>query len=423
MVGTGVFTSLGYQVLGLKSISAVLILWLVGGLIALCGALSYAELSVHYPGSGGEYNYLSRIYHPLLGFLSGWVSATVGFAAPIALSSMAFATYSKAWWGSSLDPSWIASGLIVLMALLNLGGIKISEQVQKGVTYFNILLMLGLIISGLIWADGAHFKLSLGSEDWGYVFSHDFAVSLIYVSFAYSGWNAVTYIAGDVQDAPRNVPRALYGSTLLVMLLYVLVNGVFLYALPIPSIDALDMSEKEKVAGLAAEAIFGPTGGAIISGLICLALLASVNSMTITGPKVTETLGKDLPGLAWLAIGNASGAPIVSIAWQTAVALLMVWTGSFKAVLLYIGFTLSLFTTLAVLGLLVTRWRVWRGILPASKGYLTPLFPLTPLIFIGLELWMLYFTLQKNPTESYFGLGTISVGVLIYFLVQRKREQ
>lgn len=429
MIGTGVFVSLGYQVAGIQSVTAVLALWVVGGIIALSGALCYAELAVHYPGSGGEYNYLSRIYHPVLGFLSGWVSATVGFAAPIALSSMAFASYSQAFLGE-IHPPLLASCLVLVTAAFNLMGLRISDAVQRGVTYLNIALMLALVGSALLFVDASHFSMSFGASDWGFIFSDSFAVSLIYVSFAYSGWNAVTYIAGDVKDAARTVPKALYGATALVMLLYTLVNFGFLYALPLEDIVALE--DKEKVAGLAAQAIFGNAGEVLISALICLALFASVNSMTMTGPKVSETIGKDHKGLAWLAKRNAAQAPIVSISWQTTLALLMVWTGTFEAILLYIGFTLSLFTTLTVFGLLLVRWRMSKAAVgsslddtskpsqAAAGSYKTPLFPLPALVFIALECWMLWFTFQNKTYESVAGLATISVGLLVYILAGRK---
>ena len=416
MVGTGVFTSLGYQVMGLESVSAILMLWVAGGIMALCGALCYAELALRHPGSGGEYHYLSRIYHPAFGFLSGWVSATVGFAAPIGLAGMAFGAYFHQFL-PSFSPTFLACALILTVTGLNLLGLKVSGGFQKFATYLNIGLMLGFVLVGLTQADSSHFQFSLAEADWAAVFSAPFAVSLVYVSYAYSGWNAIAYIAGDVARPTWTLPRALFGASALVMLVYVLVNLTFLYSTPIAEIRALQ--NPEEVAALAAGHIFGDIGAKVVAAMICLALLASVHSMTLTGPKVSEALGRDLRALRFLARTNAQGAPVVATLWQTAIALILVLTASFGQVLTFIGFTLALFTTFTVLGLVVERWR--GGALPQGS-YRTPLYPLPALIFLALEAWMLIYNLKDKPKESLGGLALVGLGLLVYFFVQSSRQ-
>ncbi len=413
MIGTGVFTSLGYQVAGIKSVFAITVLWTTGGIAALCGALVYAELAVRYPGSGGEYNYLSRIYHPAVGFLSGWTSSTIGFAAPIAAAAMAFGKYFAQIIPLS-NPGIAAVIVILAAALINFAGITLSETIQKAATYLNIALIFVLIVCGLFIAGNiSHFSFTINKSDWDAVLSHSFAVSLIYVSYAFSGWNAVTYIAGEVKNPTRNVPFSLIWSVILVSTLYVLLNFVFMFRVPIPELE-----NQNEVGAIAAKIIFGEIGAKFIAGLICLGLMASVLGMTIAGPRVTDKIGQDLPALKFLSNRNKTGAPVIAILLQVSISLTLALTAAFDVVIRYVGFTLALFTTLTVAGLLVVRWIKKE---PIGKGlYQTPLFPIPALIFIALELWMLTYTLIDHPVESLAGLGTMLSGLIIYFAFSKK---
>jgi APA family basic amino acid/polyamine antiporter len=413
MIGTGVFTSLGYQVLGIKSVFAIIVLWATGGLAALCGALVYAELAVRYPGSGGEYNYLSRIYHPALGFLSGWTSATIGFAAPIAAAAMAFGKYFSQI--VPIDSTIAAAIVIILAALINFAGITLSELIQKSATYLNLALILVLILCGVfIIGDYKHFSFTIGKPDWDSIMSHSFAVSLIYVSYAYSGWNAVTYIAGEVKDPVKTVPKSLIWSVILVSTLYILLNFVFLLRVPMEN-----LAGQNEVGAIAANAIFGPIGSKIIAGLICLGLMASVLGMTIAGPRVTDKIGQDMPALKFLAYRNKSGAPIVAILLQVGISMTLALTAAFDVVIRYVGFTLALFTTLTVAGILIVRWIKNE---PLAEGlYRLPLFPVPAIVFILLEIWMLTFTMIDHPIESLAGLGTVLSGLIVYLIFSPKK--
>ena len=415
MIGTGVFTSLGYQVLGIKSVFAIVVLWATGGLVALCGALVYAELAVRYPGSGGEYNYLSRIYHPAVGFLSGWTSATIGFAAPIAAAAMAFGKYFTQF-APAVNPTLAAVLVILIAAGINFAGISLSSAIQKGTTYLNLILILVLILCGIaIAGDYQHFNFTVGKADWEAIMSHSFAVSLIYVSYAYSGWNAVTYVAGEVNDPTKTVPKSLIWSVLLVATLYVLLNFVFLLRVPMDQLEG-----QNEVGAIAANAIFGPIGSKIIAGLICLGLFASVLGMTIAGPRVTDKIGQDMPALKFLAFRNKSGAPIVAILLQVTISLTLALSASFDVVIRYVGFTLAMFTTLTVAGILVVRWYKKE---PLEKSlYHVPLFPIPAIIFILLEIWMLTYTMIDHPKESLAGLGTILLGLMVFFIFNKKEE-
>jgi len=413
MIGTGVFTSLGYQVIGIKSVFAIVVLWATGGLAALCGALVYAELAVRYPGSGGEYNYLSKIYHPAVGFLSGWTSATIGFAAPIAAASMAFGKYFVQI-VPGVDPRIPAVIVIFLAAFVNMAGISLSETIQKGATYLNLILILALIICGFAIAGNIeHFSFTVSKADWDAVLSHSFAVSLIYVSYAYSGWNAVTYVAGEVKNPTKTVPQSLIWSVVLVASLYVLLNFVFLFRVPIDQLEG-----QNEVGAIAAGFIFGDLGSKLVAGLICIGLLASVLGMTIAGPRVTDKIGQDIPALAFLAKKNKSGAPVIAIILQVSISLILALSTAFDVVIRYVGFTLALFTTLTVIGLLVVRWVKKE---PLAKGlYRLPLFPVPALVFIALEFWMLTYTMIDHPVESLAGLATLLLGFVVFLLVWKK---
>src|SRR5258708_243464 len=230
MIGVGVFTSLGFQVIGIHSNFALMSLWLIGGLISLCGALSYAELAAALPKSGGEYNFLSRIYHPMLGFMAGWLSATVGFAAPVALAAMAFGAYFEGFvpvlspLALSLLVVWLTTGVL-------LTGIRSGEVFQNLTTILKLLMIFFFIIAGLVLPKQP-FPFKVRPSDFSEMLSWPFALSWFFVMYSYSGWTAASYITAEVQDAPRNVPRALLFGTTFVTILYVLLNFVFLISTP-----------------------------------------------------------------------------------------------------------------------------------------------------------------------------------------------
>ena len=232
MVGTGVFTSLGFQVLGIQSSFALLMLWLVGGLIALCGAVSYAELAAAMPRSGGEYHYLGQIYHPALGFLSGWVSATVGFAAPTALAALALGQYAKSVW-PGLHSQWLSVAVVLALALVHGSSIRVGSRLQIIITALKVAVLVVFIGAGMVVGEGQPISFRPDAAGWQALLSPAFAVSLVYVSYAYSGWNAAVYVTGEIENPKRNLSRILLAGTAIVLLLYVGLNYVFLRSTPL----------------------------------------------------------------------------------------------------------------------------------------------------------------------------------------------
>lgn len=317
MVGIGVFTSLGFQVGDIRSGFALLLLWIVGGAVALCGALCYAELATMLPRSSGEYNFLRRIYHPAFGFVAGWLSATVGFAAPIALAAMAFGVYFKAI-APNAPPLLLGLGLTWVLALVHLCGVHIAGAFHNAWTIFKLALIVIFIAAGFAFGDAQPISFAPHSGDLTAVMSAPFAISLVFVMYSYSGWNAATYIAGEVQNPARNLPRALLVGTAIVIVLYVGLNAVMLATTPLS-----ELGGQLDVAMVSGRHIFGPLGARFVGGLISLGLVSSISAMMWIGPRVTMTMGEDMPALRLFARKSKTGVPAAAIAFQLLVADLL----------------------------------------------------------------------------------------------------
>ncbi len=405
IVGTGVFTTLGFQVLGTTDGFALLALWGVGGLIALAGALCYGELSAAIRGSGGEYRFLGRIYSPAVGTVAGWVSVAVGFAAPVALAAMALGRYA----GPLLQ---IPAGPLAVTAIVAATGVhllapEVGGKVQVAVTTLKVLLIVAFVAVGLA-APSTDLAFAPSAESLGQMTSGSFAISLIFVSYAYTGFNAAAYFQGEVTDAERNVPRSLVSGTLLVTALYMGLNWVFLRTTPIT-----ELAGQVEVGAIAAERIFGPAGGRLMSGVIALLLISTISAMTLAGPRVIEAMAEEHPPLRPLAERTATGSPRRAVLLQGALALLFVFTDSFEGILTYAGFTLNLFLVLAVVGVLVLRRR--EPALP--RPYRVWGYPWTPLFFAAFSIWSLLVVVRDRPMEAVGGVVTLGVAALLTWLV------
>ncbi|MDB5233985.1 MAG: amino acid permease [Hymenobacter sp.] len=409
MVGTGVFTSLGFQVLGIQSGFALLMLWVVGGLIALCGAVSYGELAAAMPRSGGEYHYLSQIYHPAVGFLSGWVSATVGFAAPTALAAIALGQYAKSVW-PSLQPTWLSVAVVLALTVVHGTSTRVGSRLQVIITALKVGVLVVFIGAGMLVGEGQPLIFVPDAAGWRALLSPAFAVSLVYVSYAYSGWNAAVYVTGEIENPRRNLSRILLVGTAVVLLLYVALNYVFLRSTPISGLKG-----QVEVGFVAGTSLFGPLGGRLMGGIIAALLVSTISSMVFAGPRIVQTMGEDLPALRWLAPRSRAGIPVRALLLQTAITLAFILRPKFQGVLVYAGFVLNLFTFLTVLGLFILRWR--QPDLP--RPYRAWGYPVTPLLFLGLSGWTLAFILRDKPVESFYGLVTLAIGLLVYFLARR----
>ena len=410
MIGVGVFTSLGFQVKDIPSGFSIVLLWTVGGVVALCGVFSYSELGAMFPRSSGEYNLLTRAYHPAFGFLAGWVSATVGFAAPVALAAMAFGEYGKSVFPAA-PPLALGLGVVCLVSIVQLCGLRHSSTFQLIATILKVVLIVAFLIAGFVVGTPQPVSFAPSAEDFAQIASAPFAIGLVFVMYAFSGWNAATYIIGEMRLPQQNLPRALFSGTLIVVVLYVGLNAVFLHTTPIDK-----LSGQLDVARIAGSYIFGDIGGRVVGAMICIGLISSISAMMWIGPRVMMTMGEDIPALAMFARRSSNGAPAYAILFQFAVAVLLLFTRSFEAVLDFIQFGLlfcSFFTVLGVIKLRITRpdlprpYRAW--------GY-----PVTPVVFLLVTGFMMYYLLVERPLQSLLGILIMLSGLLIY-AVFRKR--
>ena len=405
MIGTGVFTSLGFQLNDLQSIFPLLMLWVIGGFIALFGALAYSELAAALPRSGGEYHLLSQSIHPSLGFAGGMVSATVGFSAPAVLAAMALGKYLSAVI-PILDATIVATVSVIIFHLIHGQSIKIGTFIQDSTTLIKIGLIVLFIIMGLINPNPQDISILPQVGDIKLLFSSGFAISLVWVSYAYTGWNSSVYIAGEIVDPKVNIPKSLLLSTAIVMLLYLLLNYVFLYSTPISL-----MTNELEVGYIAGINIFGDVGAKIVGLGISILLISTVSSYIFIGPRIMQVMGEDHGYLHFLSKKNDQGIPIVAFSVQLIICMIFILSSSFEQVLLYTGISLIISTTMTVLGLFVLRIRKPK----LDRPYKVWGYPFTPAIFIILNIWILFYTFKTQPFESLIGFGIVITSIGLYF--------
>jgi len=413
IIGTGIFTSLGFQLADIQSGFPLLMLWIIGGIVALCGALCYGELSAALPRSGGEYNFLSQIYHPALGFMAGFISATVGFAAPIALAAMAFGKYFVGVFGVG-SPVLLSFVVVWVVTAFHLGNLQIGSAFQNLWTIVKLLLIGALITAGFLVEPKQEITFLPQPGDTTSIFRGAFAVALVYVMYSYSGWNASSYIIGEVKKPEKNVPRSLLAGTLIVIAAYVLLNAIFLATTP-----QEEMRGQVEVGLIAGKHIFGASGGRVAGAVICLGLVSAISSMTWIGPRVSMSMGEDHWLLRMLGRKNPHGIPINAIVLQLLIVNVLLLTRSFESVVQYTQFSLLLCSLLTVVGVIVLRatrpkiarpYRVWA-------------YPLPPIIFSVISFWMMFYLLRSKTIESLAGLATALVGLLLYFCARRRPKR
>jgi APA family basic amino acid/polyamine antiporter len=433
MIGTGIFTTTGFLAGDLGKTSLVLGVWLVGGVVALAGCLVYAELGVNIPRSGGEYVYLREAWGPVWGFLSGWVSFFAGFSAPIAAGALAIAAYLS-YFFPTLSPtssiailhsglSWLhlgngqllAIGIIAAFTVINILGLALAANLQNILTILKIgVLSVFLVLAFMIGRGDWHNFAQATARSSPHDVVLQFAVSLTFVMFAYSGWNAATYVAEEIQTPQRSLPLALVGGTLIVIVFYLACNVAFIYALPLGKLKGV-----LPVGSVAARALFEGQGGAIFSGMMAAALLSCISAMVIVGPRVYYAMAQDGCFFRSAArVHKRFQTPVVAVLFQALATIAMIVTGTFEALIYYIGFMLVLFAALATAGLFRLRKRPNWQRLPAVNW----LFPLVPSVFLIASCGMLISTVRLRPTESFLGLLTVSCGAGIYWWTSHRNS-
>jgi APA family basic amino acid/polyamine antiporter len=414
MIGTGVFTSLGFQLAELPAGFPILALWALGGVAAFCGAMSYAEIAAALPRSGGEYSMLREIYHPAAGFVSGWISSTIGFAAPTALAAMTFAAYATAVAAPDAPEALkkaLAVTLILVLTSVHATRRTASGGMQTLLTAFKIAVILAFCLGGAALLDAPDWGMFAPSlKDAAAMASPDFAVSLIYVSYAYAGWNAAAYIVGEMREPSRTLPLVLAVGAGVVTALYVALNAVFLLAAPAEAyVGRVD------IGFVAAEEIFGPAFAGIVGLAMASLLISTVSAMTIAGPRVLGAIGEDFPWFRALAKLNRDGIPSRAVLAQSALAIALILTSSFEPVLVFAAFLTALNSFFAVLGLFVLRLR--RPDL--ERPFRTPLYPLTPMIYLAVTGFALVYVASTRPAEALWAALLLVAGLALYALTPK----
>jgi basic amino acid/polyamine antiporter, APA family len=426
IIGAGIFTTSGLLMGSLGNVTVLISIWVLGGVIALCGALSYSELGAAMPRAGGEYTFLSEIFHPSVGFLSGWVSFIAGFSAPIAASAIGFSEYFYRAYPQiaelSMFAGWItpegikkilAVGVILLFTGIHARGLSFGAIIQNILTVLKIGLLVALIIAGF-W---------LGKGDWSHFSQHEpfsfdlggwktSGLALLWVMFAYSGWNAATYIGSEVKNPERNIPRALIFGTLSVMAIYFLLNLFFVYA-----VKPADMKGVVSIGGLAVGNAFGPRAETVVSLLISFALFSSLSAYLILGPRVYYAMSRDGYFFKSISkIASRSKVPARAILLQGGLSVIMVVSGTFDQILTYMGFALGLFPILAVAGIFRLR--------KMNPTYMKmPGFPVVQIIFLLASIGMLMLSFFERPVESGIALGTVLLGLPAYWYFWKARDK
>jgi APA family basic amino acid/polyamine antiporter len=430
MIGIGIFVTTGVIAETLPTPGGVLLVWVLGGLLALAGALSCAELSASLPYAGGDYIYIREAYGKLVGFLSGWSSFLVTFSGAIAFLAVGFAgfmafffpvlgskeaIFSLAVPGFPIDVTvgTLFSMLVVLLISgLHCFGVRLGTATQNILTTFKIGSLLAIILLGVLIGKGdtAHFSPLF---DWPKITNFSvFAAAFIPAIFAYSGWNAVIYIAGEVKDPERNLPRALLWANLIVIALYLAVNIVYIYGVPVT-----EMKGALRVSEVATTALFGYQTSAWITALITISILGALNVVTMIGPRIYYAMARD--GLFFNRLTRVHptfGTPASAIILQAVWACFLILTGTFGTLFTYVSVIIVLFSALTVGSVMVLRWK--RPEL--KRPYRLWGYPIVPILFILAHLWIVWGSLTEKPWESLWGVFIVGLGIPAYLLWQNR---
>lgn len=427
IIGAGIFNSTGYQAAALGSGQLIFLVWIAGGVLAVCGALCYGELGAAMPEAGGEYVYLRETYGGVFAFASAFVSLIAGFSAPIASAAKGLVRYLSQFF-PILEDDPQAFGLVSVNDLVAVGVVWLlvlihSRVVQRGlrfndfVTLFKVAGIVAIIVSAAAVGKGSLRGFSEVStayaEQDAFATSAAFATSLIFVLFCFCGWNAAAYVASELNEPQRDLPRALLLGTGAVLFLYLGLNSVYLYGAGIDELAAEANAGRSEVGLFAARRLFGPWGVNLMTLVIATSILASASAMTIAGPRVYYALGRDYRLFAWLGRSSPStGAPTTALVVQGAVTSVIILLGRIDEIMLYAGFTLTLFSALAVSCVIVLRFTRPQ----MERPFRTWGYPVTPLLFLGVSCWTMVWAFRDNPGESTLALLTVVAGGVLYQL-------
>lgn len=410
MIGTGAFTSLGFQLKDLNNPSVVLTLWVLGGILALSGAFSYAEVGTVISKSGGEYAFLSKVYNPLIGYLSGWISLTVGFAAPIALAAIAFTEYFPF---GNFNVKWMSIALVAVITLIHTQSLKLSAEFQNISTLLKVILIVIIIGVGLILPEHSGNEIVSSKGYFTELTSTAFAIALIYVSYSYSGWNAATYITEEFENPLKSLPKALIGGTVLVTVLYTLLQYIFLKHVPVEN-----LAGQLNVGTIATQQMLGEKVGNFFGLAISLLLISGISAMVWVGPRVTSSIAKEHRLWSYFQTLE-NGIPKRALWLQFGISALLLLTGTFEQIMIYCGILLTASSLMTVLGVFKLRKQKQNQ---QIKGFKSPLFPLFQIVFILLSVWMITYAFINNPFETILGMSNLLIGTGTYFWSKKLKK-
>lgn len=349
----------------------------------------------------------------MLGFLSGWVSSTVGFSAPIALAAMALGKYVNGVY-PGINEVALAIGVVAFITIIHTYDLRFGAAFQRVSTGIKLFFITAFILAGLFFYTPQHsISILPAAGSYQDIFSGAFAISLYWVSYSYSGWNAAAYMTGEISNPSKNLPRSLFIGTLIVTVLYLLINFVFLYTTPVA-----DLAGQVEIGHISARHIFGDSIGNVVGIIIAVLLVSSISAMILAGPRVVSSIGRNVQPLKLFATENKRGVPYVAVISQSVIAILLILTASFNDVLELIGFILTLFTFLTVAGVFILRARFKQN----PGGYKTWGYPVTPALFLMINAWILFFGFYNKPKMSLYGLGIIIAGSLVWMVLKARSK-
>jgi len=419
IIGGGIFTTTGFMARDLGDPILILLFWFVGALFALGGAMVYGELGASLPHAGGDYVYLREAYGPLAAFLSGWTSFAIGFGAAVAASAIGFSSYALRVVPIEDERGWLAKGLSLALlwvtTLIHCRGVGTGGRMQLLLTSTKVVAIGGLILGGL-WTVAGHEEVFLARSTVQQPTLGAAAIALVIVTYCYLGWNVAGYIAGDIIDPQATLPKIMIGGTAFVAVIYLLLNVVYLSALPI---SELAREPIVPVAEKAAASLWGPQSGQLVAAMLCLSIAGAVSAMTWAGPRVYWAMAGDGMISPWLArLHPRTAAPARAIVFQSLWASLLILSGTFEQLLVYSGLILSLFMALT----LSTIFRLRRTRAAAPHQYRAPLYPFLPAALVLGAFTLVIYSLVQRPTESLYGAATVLSGIPLYYFWRRRHN-
>ncbi|MBI2104435.1 MAG: amino acid permease [Candidatus Omnitrophica bacterium] len=414
IVGVGIFRTASAIAGHVPSPALFLLLWLVGGVVSLCGALCYAELAAMFPASGGDYVYIREVYGRFWGFLFGWTKLFIERTGTIAILGFVFAEY-----GGRLLPygngalRWVAAGAILLLTAVNVVGVRWGKYVQNVFTVLKIGALVSLVAAGLtILASRQAVALDWTMPRLDVPVLQSLGVAFVFVLWTYGGWTEAAYVAEEVRQPTRNVPRAIILGVAGVTVLYLLVNASYLLAIPMDELVRTPL-----VAASVMERLWGGAGAAFIAGMIACSAFGALNGYILTGGRILYALGKDHALFGRLGtVHPGFHTPATALWANAAIAVGLVFTKTFEQIMTYSTVVISVFFILAVFG--VVRLRRLRP--KAPRPYRAWGYPWTPLVFCLVIAGFIADVCIKQPADAAFGFVLLAVGLPLYWLSERE---